>query len=428
MTNEALQQRRLSAVARGINQTHPIYAVRAENERLWDASGNEYIDFTSGISVLNTGHLHPDVVQAIQRQLEKFSHTCFAVVPYEPYISVCEILNQLMPGTGPNKTALFSTGGEAVENAVKIARAHTRRNGIIAFSGAYHGRTLATLALTAKIHPYSTGMGLMPGNVYRARYPDDESGTASAIESIERIFESDAAPEDIAAIIFEPVQGEGGIHVAPRAFLQALRTICNSHGIVMIADEIQSGMGRTGTFFAIEQLGVSPDLIVFGKSIAAGLPLSGVTGRSAIVDAIGPGGLGGTYAGNPISCAAALAVLDVMARDDLLARATKVGGIIRSALLDMQTRYPFIAEVRGLGALLGVDLREPDGGRPVPEVARSIVGHAREQGLLLLAGGQHGNVLRILAPLTIGATMLRAGLDKLESCMSMVSQAEGETT
>ncbi|MEW6340653.1 MAG: 4-aminobutyrate--2-oxoglutarate transaminase [Pseudomonadota bacterium] len=426
VTNEALLGRRQAAVARGVNQVHPVFAARAHNDRLWDVDGKEYIDFTSGIAVLNTGHLHPDIVEAVQRQLRHFVHTCFAVLPYESYVAVCERINALAPGDGAKKTALFSTGSEAVESAIKIARAHTKRSGVIAFSGAYHGRTLMTLALTGKVAPYASGMGLMPGHVYRALYPDalNNIGVDAALASIEQIFRSDAAPEDIAAILFEPVQGEGGIQVAPPGFVSKLRALCDREGIVLIADEVQSGAGRTGTFFAVEQMGAAPDLVVFGKSVAGGLPLAGVTGHAGLMDAVGPGGLGGTYAGNPLACAAALAVLDVMEREQILVRARQIGEVTRTALQAMQRRYPLIADVRGLGALIGVELRTADG-QPARELTRKLVNSAREQGLLLLAGGMHGNVLRMLAPLTIELATLEAGLAILDRCFSTMCAAQG---
>lgn len=425
VTNEALLGRRQTAVARGVNQTHPVFAARAQNDRIWDVDGKEYIDFTSGIAVLNTGHLHPHIVEAVQQQLGHFVHTCFAVLPYESYVAVCERINALAPGDGMKKTALFTTGSEAVESAIKIARAHTKRSGVIAFTGAYHGRTLMTLALTGRVAPYASGMGLMPGHVYRALYPDalNNVDVDAALGSIERIFRSDAAPEDIAAIIFEPVQGEGGIQVAPRGFVSKLRALCDRHGIVLIADEVQSGVGRTGTFFAVEQMGATPDLVVFGKSVAGGLPLAGVTGDAVLMDAVAPGGLGGTYAGNPLACAAALAVLDVMEREQILVRARQVGEITRATLLAMQKRYPLIADVRGLGALIGVELRTADG-QPAADLTRQLVTSAREQGLLLLAGGMHGNVLRLLAPLTVELATLEAGLSILERCLSTLCRAE----
>ncbi|MDE1180644.1 aminotransferase class III-fold pyridoxal phosphate-dependent enzyme [Paraburkholderia sp.] len=434
-TYDDLQQRRRDAVARGVNQAHPIYAACAVNDRVWDTDGKPYIDFTSGIAALNTGHRHPHVMAAIDRQLAAFTHTCFAALPYEPYIALCERINGLMPGDGPMKTALFTTGSEAVESALKIARAHTRRSGVIAFTGAYHGRTLMTLALTAKVAPYASAMGLMPGHVYRARFPDARHGVDvdEAIDSIERIFRSDAAPDDIAAIVFEPVQGEGGAQVAPASFVQRLRALCDRHGIVLIADEVQTGAARTGSFFAIEQMGASADLVVFGKSVAAGMPLSGVVGRAALVDSVAPGGLGGTFAGSPVACAAALAVLDVIERERLVERARQIGETMRGALLSMQRRYPAIADVRGLGAMIGVELQAvcDDGvsgagsadhapGRSAAEYTKAIVAAARERGLLLLAGGMDGNVLRLLPPLTLELAHLEHGLNVLDACFATV--------
>ena len=306
-TNASLMHRRNAAVPRGVGQTHPIFVDRAENAKVWDVEGNEYLDFAGGIAVLNTGHLHPKVVAAVQEQLKKVSHTCFQVLAYEPYVALCEKLNQLVPGNFPKKTALFNSGSEAVENAVKIARAATQRAGVIAFTSAYHGRTMMTLSLTGKVAPYSAGMGLMPGGVFRALYPCELHGITvdDAIASVERVFKNDAQPGDIAAIILEPVQGEGGFYAAPKEFMVRLRKLCDDHGILLIADEVQSGAGRTGTFFAMEQMGVDADLVTFAKSIAGGFPLSGVTGRATVMDSVGAGGLGGTYAGNPLACAAA---------------------------------------------------------------------------------------------------------------------------
>ena len=333
-TNESLQQRRVDAIPRGVGQIHTIFADRAENSTVWDVEGREFLDFAGGIAVLNTGHLHPKIVAAVQEQLTKVSHTCFHVFGYKPYVELCEKLNKLVPGNFPKKTLLVTTGAEADENAVKIARAATGRTGVIAFTGGYHGRTMMTLSLTGKVAPYSAGMGLMPGHVYRAQYPNALHGvsTDDAMDSIERIFKNDAAATDIAAIILEPVQGEGGFHVAPKDFMLRLRALCDQHGIKLIADEVQTGAGRTGTFFAMEQMGVAADLTTFAKSIAGGFPLAGVTGRAEIMDSIAPGGLGGTYAGNPISCAAALAVLEIFEEEKLLDRAKSVGEILVTGL------------------------------------------------------------------------------------------------
>lgn len=345
-SNKELMQRRSQAIPRGVGQIHPIFADRAENCRVWDVEGREYLDFAGGIAVLNTGHLHPKVVAAVEAQLKKLSHTCFQVLAYEPYLELCEIMNQKVPGDFAKKTLLVTTGSEAVENAVKIARAATKRSGTIAFSGAYHGRTHYTLALTGKVNPYSAGMGLMPGHVYRALYPCPLHGISEddAIASIHRIFKNDAAPEDIAAIVIEPVQGEGGFYAATPAFMQRLRALCDEHGIMLIADEVQSGAGRTGTLFAMEQMGVAPDLTTFAKSIAGGFPLAGVTGRAEVMDAVAPGGLGGTYAGNPIACVAALEVLKVFEQENLLQKANDLGQKLKDGLLAIAEKHTEIGD------------------------------------------------------------------------------------
>ncbi len=425
-TNKALMQRRHNAVPRGVGQIHPIFAERAENCRVWDVEGREYLDFAGGIAVLNTGHLHPGIVSAVEAQLKKLSHTCFQVLAYEPYLALCERMNQKVPGDFAKKTLLVTTGSEAVENAVKIARAATKRSGAIAFSGAYHGRTHYTLSLTGKVHPYSAGMGLMPGHVYRALYPcplhnisDDD-----AIASIERIFKNDAAPEDIAAIIIEPVQGEGGFYTASPAFMQRLRALCDQHGIMLIADEVQSGAGRTGTLFAMEQMGVAADITTFAKSIAGGFPLAGVTGRADVMDAIAPGGLGGTYAGNPIACAAALAVLDIFEQENLLQKANTLGKTLRNGLMEIAETHREIGDVRGLGAMVAIELFENgDHGKPNATLTADIVARARDKGLILLSCGPYYNILRILVPLTIDASQIRQGLEIIAQCFDEAKQA-----
>ncbi|ELP6559792.1 4-aminobutyrate--2-oxoglutarate transaminase [Salmonella enterica subsp. enterica serovar Kiambu] len=425
-TNNALMQRRHNAVPRGVGQIHPIFAERAENCRVWDVEGREYLDFAGGIAVLNTGHLHPGIVSAVEAQLKKLTHTCFQVLAYEPYLALCERMNQKVPGDFAKKTLLVTTGSEAVENAVKIARAATKRSGAIAFSGAYHGRTHYTLSLTGKVHPYSAGMGLMPGHVYRALYPcplhnisDDD-----AIASIERIFKNDAAPEDIAAIIIEPVQGEGGFYAASPAFMQRLRALCDQHGIMLIADEVQSGAGRTGTLFAMEQMGVAADITTFAKSIAGGFPLAGVTGRADVMDAIAPGGLGGTYAGNPIACAAALAVLDIFEQENLLQKANTLGNTLRDGLMEIAETHREIGDVRGLGAMIAIELFENgDPGKPNATLTADIVARAREKGLILLSCGSYYNILRILVPLTIEASQIRQGLEIIAQCFDEAKQA-----
>lgn len=420
-SNETLMQRRMAAVPRGVGQIHPIFAERAENATVWDVEGREYIDFAGGIAVLNTGHLNPKVVAAVQAQLGKLSHTCFQVLAYEPYVELCEKIAARVPGDFAKKTLLVTSGSEAVENAVKIARAATGRAGVIAFTSGYHGRTMMTLALTGKKVPYAAGMGLMPGGVFRAQYPCALHGVSvdDAIASIERIFKNDAEPRDIAAIVIEPVQGEGGFHVAPKDFLQRLRALCDQHGILLIADEVQTGAGRTGSFFAMEQLGVVADLTTFAKSIAGGFPLSGVCGKAEIMDVIAPGGLGGTYAGSPIACAAALAVLEVFEEEQLLARSRALGEMMTARLRQLQGKHPVIAEVRGLGAMVAMELCEGgDPHKPAAELTGKIVARAREKGLILLSCGSYGNVIRVLVPLTVPDEQLQRGLAILAECFA----------
>ncbi|MEL0167164.1 MAG: 4-aminobutyrate--2-oxoglutarate transaminase [Pseudomonadaceae bacterium] len=418
-TNESLMQRRQNAVARGVSQIHPIAVQRAENATVWDVEGRQYIDFAGGIAVLNTGHRHPKVMDAVRRQLDQFTHTCFQVLAYEPYIALCERLNDMVPGDFAKKTLLVTTGSEALENAVKIARAATGRAGVIAFTGAYHGRTMMTLSMTGKVAPYAAGMGLMPGGVYRAQYPCPLHGVSDddAIASIERIFKNDAQPQDIAAIVIEPVQGEGGFYVASPAFMQRLRALCDQHGIMLVADEVQTGAGRTGTFFAMEQMGVAADLTTFAKSIAGGFPVAGVCGRAEVMDAIAPGGLGGTYAGSPLACAAALAVMEVFEEENLLARSRTVGEILTGRLNALAADDKRIGDVRGLGAMVACELFTADGA-PDAELTGRIVAAARDKGLILLSCGQYGNVIRILVPLTATDVELHAGMDIIAACFA----------
>ena len=418
-TNESLMQRRTAAVPRGVGQIQPIFAARAENASVWDVEGREYLDFAGGIAVLNTGHLHPKVVAAVQQQLSKLSHTCFQVLAYEPYVEVCEKINAKVPGDFAKKTLLVSTGSEAVENAVKIARAATGRAGVIAFTGGYHGRTMMTLSLTGKVVPYSAGMGLMPGGVYRAQYPCALHGVSvdEAMASIERVFKNDAEPRDIAAIVIEPVQGEGGFYVAPKDFMARLRALCDQHGILLIADEVQTGAGRTGTFFAMEQMGVAADLTTFAKSIAGGFPLAGVCGKAEYMDAIAPGGLGGTYAGSPIACAAALAVMQVFEEEQLLARSRAVGERLVAGLKAIQSKHKAIGDVRALGAMIAVELFEGgDVHKPNAALTAQVVAKARDKGLILLSCGSYGNVLRVLVPLTAPDAQLDRGLAIIAEC------------
>ncbi|MDR9753353.1 4-aminobutyrate--2-oxoglutarate transaminase [Pseudomonas sp. SZMC_28357] len=420
-TNASLMARRTAAVPRGVGQIHPIFAESAQNATVTDVEGREFIDFAGGIAVLNTGHVHPKIIAAVTAQLNKLTHTCFQVLAYEPYVELCEKINAKVPGNFDKKTLLVTTGSEAVENAVKIARAATGRAGVIAFTGAYHGRTMMTLGLTGKVVPYSAGMGLMPGGIFRALFPNELHGVSvdDSIASIERIFKNDAEPRDIAAIIIEPVQGEGGFYVAPKEFMQRLRALCDQHGILLIADEVQTGAGRTGTFFAMEQMGVAPDLTTFAKSIAGGFPLAGVCGKAEYMDAIAPGGLGGTYAGSPIACAAALAVMEVFEEEHLLDRCKAVGERLVTGLKGIQAKYPVIGEVRALGAMIAVELFEDgDSHKPNAAAVASVVAKARDKGLILLSCGTYGNVLRVLVPLTSPDEQLDKGLAIIEECFS----------
>ena len=419
-SNASLLQRRADAVARGVSQIHPIVAERAQGCTVVDVEGREYLDFSGGIAVLNTGHLHPKVVDAVQAQLGKLTHTCFQVLAYEPYIALCERINALVPGDFIKKSLLVTTGAEAVENAVKIARAATGRAGVIAFTGGYHGRTMMTLSMTGKKVPYAAGMGLMPGGVYRARFPCALHGVSvdDALASIEQVFKNDAEPRDIAAIVIEPVQGEGGFHPCPPRFMQQLRALCDRHGILLIADEVQTGAGRTGSFFAMEQMGVAADLTTFAKSIAGGFPLAGVCGRAEVMDAIAPGGLGGTYAGNPLACAAALAVLEVFEEERLLERARVIGERLQAGLQALQARHGQIVEVRGLGAMQAIELGEQGDPRvPATALTARLVARARDRGLILLSCGAYGNILRILVPLTVSDAQLDRGLAILGDCL-----------
>ncbi|WP_333602051.1 4-aminobutyrate--2-oxoglutarate transaminase [Atlantibacter hermannii] len=403
MKNSELHQRRQNATPRGIGVMCGFYAERAENATLWDVEGREVIDFAAGIAVLNTGHRHPRLVAAIEKQLQAFTHTSYQIVPYEGYVSLAERINERVPVEGPVKTAFFTTGAEAVENAVKIARASTRRPGIIAFGGAFHGRTFMTMALTGKVAPYKLGFGPFPGSVFHARYPNELHGVSvgQALESLEHLFKAEIAPDQVAAIILEPVQGEGGFNVAPPEFFTALRAICDQHGILLIADEVQSGFARTGKLFAMEHYPVKADLITMAKSLAGGMPLSAVAGRADVMDAPAPGGLGGTYAGNPLAIASAHAVLDVIDDEKLCQRANELGAQLTDVLEQAQSGSKAIAQVRGMGSMIAVEFNDPETGKPSAEITREVQQAALDQGLLLLSCGVYGNVIRFLYPLTI---------------------------
>tara|TARA_R110001583_G_scaffold149565_1_gene301658 strand:+ start:167 stop:1432 length:1266 start_codon:yes stop_codon:yes gene_type:complete len=415
--------RRAAALPRGVGQAHPLFASKALNAEIWDVEGRRYIDFVAGIAVVNTGHCHPKVIAAAQEQIPHFSHTCFQVVAYDGYLTLAERLSALAPGDAPKKTFFVSTGAEAVENAVKIARAFTGRPGVIAFNGAFHGRTLLTLGLTGKIDPYKLGVGPFPAEIYHAPYPCELHGTSvdDAIHGIELLFKNDIEPKRVAAFIVEPVQGEGGYYPAPAEFMQRLRAVADKHGILLIADEIQSGVGRTGKMFAMEHSNVVPDLITMAKGLGGGFPIAAVVGRADIMDALNPGGLGSTYAGAPMACAAALAVLDVVESENLCQRAADIGEHMQARLREVAAKQKSIGDVRGLGAMVAVEFfHDGDHARPAPELVKAIIAEALKRGLLLLSCGSYGNVLRLMVPLTIEQNVLDEGLDILAASIDAV--------
>jgi 4-aminobutyrate aminotransferase len=414
-----LKTRKAAAVPNGVG-TRGIYVARAENAELWDVDGRRFIDFAAGIAVLNTGHRHPRVMEAVAQQAQAFAHTCFHVASYESYVRLAERMNTLAPGDFAKKTLFLNSGAEAVENAIKIARYHTKRSAVIAFSGGFHGRTLMTMALTGKVMPYKRGFGPFPAEVYHAEFPQPYRGitTEQALADLDRLFHGDVDPKSIAAIIIEPVQGEGGFNVAPFDFLRALRRLCDEHGIVLIADEVQGGIARTGKMFSIEHSGVVPDLITVAKGLGGGFPLSGVTGRAAIMDAAHAGGLGGTYGGNPISIAAAHAVLDVIETEALCSRAAAVGEKMRTRLLALAKELPCIGDVRGLGAMVAIELvKDQKSKEPDPDLTAAVLAHAEKRGLILLSCGTSANVVRLLSPLTIPDAVLGEGLDILAAAL-----------
>jgi 4-aminobutyrate aminotransferase / (S)-3-amino-2-methylpropionate transaminase / 5-aminovalerate transaminase len=422
-TNAELQALRESAVPRGVATMLRTFTERASNAELWDVEGKRYIDFASGIAVLNTGHLHPKVTGAVRTQLEQFSHSCFQVAPYETYLRLAERLNALVPGPTPKKTILLTTGAEAMENAVKIARAHTGRPGVIAFSGGFHGRTMMTMAMTGKVVPYKTGFGPFPGEVYHLPFPVAYHGVTveASLAALETLFRADIEATRIAAMVIEPVQGEGGFYIAPPAFLQALRRITEEHGIVLVVDEIQTGFARTGRMFAIEHAGIEPDIVTMAKSLAGGFPLSAVTGKAAIMDAAAPGGLGGTYGGSPVACAAAHAVIDVIDEEGLCARAERIGALIQTELKAMQQTNqlgPVIGDVRGLGAMVAMELvQDGDANRPAAALTKDLVQRCADKGLIVLACGVRSNVIRFLVPLTATDEIIREGLGVLREAL-----------
>ncbi|HBT42741.1 MAG TPA: 4-aminobutyrate--2-oxoglutarate transaminase [Rhodospirillaceae bacterium] len=426
--NQSLNARRLAATPRGVATATAIFADRADNAELWDVEGRRYVDFAGGIAVLNTGHRNPEVMRRVEIQMARFTHTAYQVIPYEPYVELAERLNELAPGPTPKKTLFVTTGAEAVENAVKIARAHTGRPGVIAFAGGFHGRTHMTMGLTCKVLPYKKGFGPFPGEIYHLPFPMPHHGVteADAIAALNRLFKADVEPERIAAIIIEPVQGEGGFYIASSEFLKVLRDLCDAHGILLIADEVQTGFARTGNMFAIEHSGIEPDMITVAKSLAGGFPLAGVIGKAAIMDAPEPGGLGGTYGGNPVSCAAALGVLDVIEREDLIVRSRQLGERLKARLTRMRanTNLHPIGDIRGLGAMVAFELVKTPGTHvPDAEATKALCTKALENGLILLSCGVFANTLRILAPLTASDALIDEGMDILERSLADIAQA-----
>jgi len=415
MTNANLQARKTKVIARGQGNVYPVYVERAVNSELWDVEGKRYIDFGTGIAVCNTGHSHPKVVNAVKEQLDKFSHTCVMVNPYEVAVELAEKLVEAAPGESDKKAIFVSTGAEAVENCVKIARAHTGRRGVIAFNGGFHGRTNLTMALTGKITPYKNLFGPFPGDIFHAPFPVEchDITVKQSLKAIENLFKVDIAPTDVAAIIVEPVQGEGGFYAAPTEFLQALRKICDEHGIVLIADEIQTGFARTGKMFSFEHSGVEADLMTMAKGIAGGFPIAAVVGKSAIMDAPLPGGLGGTYGGSPVACAAALAVLDVIKEENLIERSNQIGALFNERLSALKSQYPdLILDVRNQGSMIAMELIvDGDSEQANTQLTQAIIGKAAEYGLVLLACGFYGNVIRFLPALTISDELANEGLD-----------------
>ena len=424
MSNTELLARRNAAVPRGVASAAPIFVEKAENSELWDVEGKRYLDFAAGIAVCNTGHRHPKIMAAAAKQNEAFVHTAFQVVPYESYIALAERLNKVAPITDA-KTIFMTTGAEAVENAIKIARYHTKRSAVVSFVGAFHGRSLLTMGLTGKVVPYKAGFGPFPAEIYHVPFPIEYHGVSitDSLHALEKLFKADVEPEQVAAIIIEPVQGEGGFYIASPEFLQALRALCDKHGILLICDEVQSGFARTGKLFACEYAGIEPDMITIAKSLAGGFPLSGVIGKAEIMDSPEPGGLGGTYGGSPIGCAAAHAVLDVIEEEQLCARSIQIGKRMVERIQQMKrnTACAPIGNVRGLGAMVAFELvTERGGNTPDPDQTKALTSKALGNGLILLSCGIFGNTIRLLAPLTVPDKQLEEGLDIIELSLSQI--------
>ncbi|MBR9880561.1 MULTISPECIES: 4-aminobutyrate--2-oxoglutarate transaminase [unclassified Halomonas] len=429
MNNAQLNELKDKYVAKGAASPATAFADRAKNAELWDADGNRFIDFAGGIGVLNIGHCHPKVVQAVKDQLDKVMHTCQTVMPYEGYVKVAEKLAEITPVRGEAKVMLANSGAEALENAVKIARAATGRNNVICFDGGYHGRTFMTMAMNGKVAPYASDFGTMPGCVFRAGYPVAEHGISEeeAVRRLKMVLKTDANPKDTAAIVLEPVLGEGGFYPAPQSFLEKIREICDEHGILMIVDEVQSGFGRTGKMFAIEHSGVKPDLMTMAKSMAAGMPISAVVGTAEHMDASGGNSLGGTYSGSPVSCAATLAVMEVFEEEDILAKSQALGDKLAKRFAQWASDFDAVVHPRNLGSMAAFELNGKDG-QPAPDLAAALCKRAREQGLILLSCGMFGNTIRFLMPVTIEDKVLEEGLDIVEQNLKALVGSEATAT
>ncbi len=423
MKNAEISARKNDAISRGVGMTTQIYADKAENSEIWDVEGNRYIDFAGGIAVLNTGHRHPKVIEAVKAQLDRFTHTCHQVVPYENYVALAERLNKIVPGNFEKKTIFATTGAEAVENAIKIARCATGRSAVIAFTGGFHGRTFLGMALTGKVVPYKVGFGPMMGDVFHVPFPLEMHGidVETSLDVLDKLFKADVDPKRVAAIILEPVQGEGGFYDVPRPLMKALRELCDEHGILLVADEVQTGFARTGKLFAMEHYDVVPDLTTMAKSLAGGFPLSAVTGRAELMDAPGPGGLGGTYAGNPLAIAAAHAVLDVIEEEQLCDRANQLGNRLKQRLESLRSDIPHIMDIRGLGFMNAVEFKVPGSDKPNADFTNAVRLKALEKGLILLTCGVYSNVIRFLAPITIQDEVFNEALDLIEASIREVA-------
>lgn len=425
-SNAQLLDRRTRNVPRGVGTAMDVFAVRARNAELWDVEERRFVDFASGIAVVNVGHCHPKVVAAVAGQIQRITHAAFQVTGYECYVELAERLNQIAPVQGPAKTILFSTGAEALENAIKIARVATRRHAVIAFTGGFHGRSFMAMSLTGKTLPYKRGFGPLPGGVYHVPFPAAHKNVsvADSLRAIEDVFKAEVAPEEVAAIVIEPVQGEGGFLPAPPELLRALRELCDRHGIVLVADEVQTGFARTGRMFGMEHSDVRADLVTVAKALGGGFPLSGVVGRAALMDAVEPGGLGGTYAGSPVACAAALAVLDVIEEERLVERAQVLGAKVMERLVRMAANPMLrpIGNIRGPGSMIAFDLLAERGGTAVdPAAAKAVLQRAHASGLVLLGCGAQGEAIRLLYPLTIEDAVLDEGLDLIEIALGRAS-------